>query len=310
MPSAVERLELHLSYTCAQSCAFCSESGRMARYRRHPVSLREAVSALARKRREGCRHVTLTGGEPTLHEDLPEVLAAAKKLGYTTYITSNGTRLEDKAYAGLVLPLLDELCLSVHGDRAAVHDRVTRTPGSFRKVLRALRNVECSRRAPFLLSNTVVTSGNIGALVPTLSLLLRHRRVRHCLFSGLAPEGRGGRGFKELAVPLRELAAKVPALVRRVGRRRVALRFFGVPPCVLGRHWRLANDLHWSPRVTVERGRVGGRVAMRSITSLRPDRMRGKTARCRPCALKDGCGGVFRPYLALFGDSELSPFRA
>ncbi|OGR61399.1 MAG: hypothetical protein A2X36_10765 [Elusimicrobia bacterium GWA2_69_24] len=300
------RLELHLSYACVQLCAFCSESGRMARFAGQPVGLKEVLSVLLRKRRAGCSHVTFTGGEPTLRPDLPVILATARRLGYSTYLTSNGCRLAEPAYARRVLPLLDELCLSVHGGSARVHDRATRTPGGFAKLRAALRNVEAAARPPFLLTNTVLTRENLPGLNGTLEFILRHRRVRHVLLSNLAPEGRGGEGYARLAVRLGEFRRRIPAAAKRVEGRGVVFRVFGVPACVLGGRWDCSNDLYWSPRVTVERGAARGRMGLRSIVSLRPDRLRVHTPRCRGCALRRRCPGLFEAQLRLYGDCDLA----
>ncbi len=304
----VERLELHLSYQCVQNCVFCSESGRMSRFAAYPVSRREAAAVLVRKYKEGCRHVTLTGGEPSLHPHFLEILRAAKKIGYTTYATSNGSRLANRDFAGRALPLLDELCLSVHGDTPEIHDRATRSPGSFERLLQALRHVKDSPSPPFLLTNTVITRGNIDSLQATLKFLLTQRSVRHCLFSNLAPEGRGLKNYRRLAVRLRDIGSKVPALARMAKKRGVVLRFFGVPACTLGRHWKLSNDMYWSPRVTVERKSLRKVVGLADITSLRPERKRVRPKRCERCRLNERCGGLFSAYFSAHGDRELKPF--
>ena len=57
-----------------------------------------------------------------MHAGFERVLQAAKRLGYRTYVTSNGSRLAESGFARRVLPLIDELCLSVHGARAREHD--------------------------------------------------------------------------------------------------------------------------------------------------------------------------------------------
>ncbi len=47
------------------------------------------------KRRQGTLEgVVVSGGEPTLHEDLPQFLAKVKALGYKTKLDTNGTRPE------------------------------------------------------------------------------------------------------------------------------------------------------------------------------------------------------------------------
>jgi len=56
-----------------------------------PVPEEEIYTFL--KRRQGTLEgVVVSGGEPTLHEDLPRFLADLKKMGYKTKLDTNGTR--------------------------------------------------------------------------------------------------------------------------------------------------------------------------------------------------------------------------
>lgn len=301
------RLELHLSYACGQRCAFCSESLRMARWRKAPLWGEEVAGVLLERRRAGFEHVTFTGGEPTAHPLLPAALAAARRLGFKTYLTTNGGRFAEESYSRKVLPLVDELCLSVHGPDANHHDDSTGTPGSFARAMKALDHAERFGAETFLLSNTVVTRRNWDPLEETLRLLRSRPKFQHCLVSNVAPEGRAARAYRDLAVPLRSWRERMPALARPFDGAGTTLRFFGLPLCALDGRPELSNDAHFSPRVTVERRSVDGRPGLAGIVSLDAGRGRRKPAACRRCASRRACAGVFERYLDAFGSSELAP---
>jgi MoaA/NifB/PqqE/SkfB family radical SAM enzyme len=303
------RLELHLSYACAQRCAFCSESLRMARWRRSPPLGKEVSAVLLARRRAGFDHVTFTGGEPTAHPLLPGALAAARKLGFKTYLTTNGGRFAEESYARKVLPLVDELCLSVHGPDAAVHDDSTGTPGSFERAMKALENVRRRGEGTYLLTNTVVTRRNWESLEGTLRFLASRPEIRHCLLSNVAPEGRAARSYRALAVTLAQWRARLPELARTFDGSKAVLRFFGLPLCALDGRTELSNDAHFSPRVTVERRSVGGRPGLAGFLSRDAGRGRSKPEACRSCSAGPDCAGVFDRYLKEFGSAELAPRR-
>lgn len=304
-----ERLELHLSYACAQRCVFCSESLRMSRWRHAPLSGSEVSKVLVARRRRGAEHVTFTGGEPTAHALLPAALLSARKLGMKTYVTTNGGRFADERYARAVLPLVGELCLSVHGPDAALHDGETGVPGSFARAMKALENIERFGADTYLLTNTVVTRRSWARLEETLGLLGARAKVRHCLLSNVAPEGRAARAYASLAVPLSEWRARIPALARRFAGRGKVLRLFGLPLCVFGGRHELSNDSHFSARVTVERRGRQGKPALAAVVSRDPSRFRSKPEACAPCARRGECFGVFDRYLEAFGAAELAPER-
>ena len=304
----IRRLEFHISYECPQSCLFCSESSRLARFREFPVRAAEIARVLAVKRRQGFDHLTLTGGEPTLYPGLLGILGAAKRLGFRTYVTSNGGRLAEAEFSRQALPLIDELCLSVHGDTRELHDGLTRCPGSFDRLRQAFSRA-ASRRGLFLLTNTVVTRRNWGRLETTLRFILARRGIRHCLLSHVAPEGRGARNYGELAVPFSRWRRRLPGWARLAERRGVVLRVFGLPLCALGSRRDCSNDLYFSPRVTVERTRLASGVGLGEIVSLRPTRRRVQPPVCAGCAARQACGGVFRRHVEEFGTAGLRPLR-
>jgi len=308
--TAARRLELHLSYTCGQACEFCSESARMARWRRAPLKGEEISAVLLSRRKAGFSHVTFTGGEPTAHVLLPAALTAARKLGFNTYLTTNGGLFAQEAYAREVLPFVDELCLSVHGPDAEAHDAAAGAPGSFSRAMSALENIERHGESVYLLTNTVVTRRNWERVPETLALLTSHPKIRHCLLSNVAPEGRAARAYRALSVPLAQWRERVPALARPFADGRVVLRLFGLPLCVLGGRDELSNDAHFSPRVTVERSRVGGKPGLIAIASRDASRRRSKPLACRSCEARGDCAGVFDRYLAAFGSAELANRRA
>jgi hypothetical protein len=51
----------------------------------------------------GIPHITFTGGEPTLREDLPALIAHAEKIGQVTGLLSDGLKLADKEYLNTLL---------------------------------------------------------------------------------------------------------------------------------------------------------------------------------------------------------------
>jgi len=53
--------------------------------------------------REGVPHVTFTGGEPTLREDLPDLIAHAEKNGQVCGLLTDGLKLADKSYLHTLL---------------------------------------------------------------------------------------------------------------------------------------------------------------------------------------------------------------
>ena len=68
----------------------------------------------------GIPHVTFTGGEPTLRDDLPELIAHAEAKGMVSGLLSDGLKLADKAYREILLQTgLDHLLFILQPDNEA-----------------------------------------------------------------------------------------------------------------------------------------------------------------------------------------------
>ncbi|MBI3288381.1 MAG: radical SAM protein [Elusimicrobia bacterium] len=305
----IKRLEFHMSYKCNSHCIFCSESVRMAKYEDSPVTFAEMIRTVTRKRREGCVHITFVGGEPTIHPRFLDLLAATKRLGYSTLLITNGVRLASPDFCAKALPLLDEIVFSVHGHTPQLHDALARSPGSFLKVTSALKNIETFEKRPFVLTNTVVTRHNLGELPRIIEFLASFEAVRHCLVSNLAPDGSALKDYAEQAVRVGDIGALAPELAAIARARGVALRFFGMPLCVLGPQWRLSNDLHWDSRTNVERATVDGKATLEDTWNYTPQRMRHFPSECEGCVMKGKCWGVFKTYFDRFGGDELRALK-
>ncbi|MGB0639064.1 MAG: radical SAM protein [Myxococcota bacterium] len=300
----MERLELHLTYTCPERCVFCSEEHRMRAYREFPVTWGRVATILRTHAERGIKAVHLTGGEPTIYPRFVEVLELAKKLGMRTSVGTIGTMLRRPDFAEKALPYLDEALFSLHGPNASVHDKLTGREGSFAQVTEALSLCKSIKPSFSAFVNTVITNDNIHLLPDTVALAAELGATL-IVISNTTPEGLGEDRYEQLAVPLSVLAKTLPEVPPKAGD--AIVRFFGVPMCLLGEHSTLSNDLHWDPRVTVEWQTAPGKVAFTGIYSWAPDRRRVHTNQCTKCNLKQVCSGVFDKYVDLWPTDALTP---
>lgn len=76
------------------------------------LTTEEWVTILHKAFNNGIPHILFTGGEPTLREDLPELIAKAEELGLVTGLLTDGFKLNDDDYRrALLLNGLDHLMM-------------------------------------------------------------------------------------------------------------------------------------------------------------------------------------------------------
>jgi radical SAM protein with 4Fe4S-binding SPASM domain len=118
----------------------------------------------------GIPHVVFTGGEPTLRNDLPELIAHAEQNGQITGINTNGRRLSDRLYVdSLVNAGLDHVQITLESYDSVVHDTMVRTPGAWKQTVAGIRNV--LETPLYVMTNTTMLAVNRHTLSRTLEFL-------------------------------------------------------------------------------------------------------------------------------------------
>lgn len=155
---------LHLSFRCNLSCRYCNYPRLAGRELGTPEWL-DIIDQLARL---GCCRVDLTGGEPLLRPDLPDIIARVRKRGMACVVASNGLlvseRKRDLAGANTLILSLDSL--------GPANDRL-RGRGAGRAAVEA---VEAARSAGLRVKvNAVMTADMLPGLDDLVDFSRRHR---------------------------------------------------------------------------------------------------------------------------------------
>ncbi|HYC62216.1 MAG TPA: radical SAM protein [Thermoanaerobaculia bacterium] len=131
---------IELTYRCNLDCFFCYNDlglrGKPLAFEQYDTLLRDLASM-------DVLNVALSGGEPLAHPDFFRIGARARELGFLVRVKSNGHALRGELARRLrdeVDPFVIEV--SLHGATAATHDRQTRVPGSFMRLIENLRELQ------------------------------------------------------------------------------------------------------------------------------------------------------------------------
>lgn len=205
--SAPYRADLAITYRCNADCSHCYNDKERGGKELDTESWRKILGRLWDA---GVPHVAFTGGEATLREDLPDLVAHAESLGMVSGLLTNGMRLADAGYlARLDDAGLDYVQVTLESHDPSVHDAMTRTE-SHAATVQAVRN--CLERGIYTITNTTITEANRDTLEATVDfaagLGLEAMAFNSVIRSGRASEGGFGLAPSDLKLLLERLRGR------------------------------------------------------------------------------------------------------
>ena len=144
-----------------------------------PVAKEEIYSFL--KRRQGTLEgVVVSGGEPTLHEDLPQFLTDLKAMGYATKLDTNGTRPEMLRQL-LDAKLLDYIAMDIKAplEKYSLITGVDFNPEVLKQSMDLIRQSGLEYEFRTTYDKEVLTDADISAITQRLNG--KNYRVQECL---------------------------------------------------------------------------------------------------------------------------------
>jgi radical SAM protein with 4Fe4S-binding SPASM domain len=198
--SAPIRMDLALTFRCQNECLHCYTGGPRETEEMNTASWKRVLDKM---KELGIFIATFTGGEPTLRDDLPELIAHAQKIGIVTGLVTNGRRLKEKEFlANLERAGLDFAQVTLESNNPDIHDKMTDSKGSWQETVEGIRNLIPT--TIYTTTNTTLTKLNSASFLETLDFL-HSMGVRAFGCNALIHSGRGPSFAEENALEPNEL---------------------------------------------------------------------------------------------------------
>jgi radical SAM protein with 4Fe4S-binding SPASM domain len=209
--SAPYKVDLALTYGCNNACRHCYNrpqflsplplgegqgEGRIGSKKKPPLpsedsrsdgmSVRQWQKVLRKLIDIGVPQVIFTGGEPTLHSGLCDLIRTAEHLGLITGLNTNGRRLADYEFTdSLVHAGLSHVQITLESCLLEVHNAMTRAD-SFEETCRGITNAVAA--GLHVITNTTLARRNVDHALETVDFLhrlgLRTFAMNGIIFSG------------------------------------------------------------------------------------------------------------------------------
>lgn len=132
-------IHLHITDACNLRCGHCYSDS--SPHRDGWLTFDQCVRAIERGAALGYRHLSISGGEPTLAPWLGDLGEAARSLGFSSSVVTNGLVHSERALGALAA--FDTVAVSVDGLREH-HDELRRRAGSFERATRLVRRLSAN----------------------------------------------------------------------------------------------------------------------------------------------------------------------
>ncbi len=159
---------LELTYRCTERCIHCYLGEHAGDDTRRELTTQEWKNVLDQLAELGCLRVLLTGGEISLRRDLVELARYAVEKGFLLDLYTNGVTMTDEQFDALSDLPINSMSFSLYAADAAVHDAITRVPGSFRKTMNQIFRVRAAGIPTYV--KTVTIQQNRGQLEKLMAL--------------------------------------------------------------------------------------------------------------------------------------------
>ena len=132
---------LDLTHRCNLRCIHCYLGESRRTPGREEMDTAKVMSVIDEITDAGCLYFLITGGEPLLRNDFPEIYRRAKQNGLIVTVFTNGTLITDP-----IIDLFSDLPphaieISLYGATSATYEKIAQTKGSYDKCMEGIRKL-------------------------------------------------------------------------------------------------------------------------------------------------------------------------
>lgn len=293
-----KRLDLKVGFKCNNYCLHCVQGKKRDLFGNKTLEgLKEELNDGAKT----CKEVVFTGGEPTMHKGLLELIRLAKSLEYKNIqIQTNGRIFAYRDYCIEAIKAgANDFCIAIIGHNEKIHDYVTTVKGSFRQSIEGIRNLKSLGMRVAV--NTVVNRINFRHL-PHIAKLLVRLGVDQFQFAFPHPAGSAEDNFHLIVPRMNEIAPFVKKGLEIGIKAGKSVMTEAIPYCMMqGYENCIAEEI--IPETEI----FDAGYKIEDYTEYRINKAKLKGPRCNLCKYDYICEGPWKKYPEVFGWEEFQP---
>lgn len=301
---------LQVTRKCNNDCVFCSNPKFEEDH-----SLEYIKRIINEYKQDGISELFITGGEPTVHKDIFEIILAIKDAGIIPRMITNGMKLSDRDFFKRIMSSgLDSVHISVHTHLDMLSEKMHGRADCVSHQKMALQLNEEIESKTKMHVNTTINNLNYKYLPDFASFMIsNYPKIKHIVFNFLDPGTPDGilrsNAARNSWVVARYFLAEsyINSALTRLAKSGISFRIERVPLCYLNNFEIYSTETR--KMVKNEKYRISflrskDDSEKREVFS---SELRVKADVCIYCNFNSICAGVQKEYSDIYGFGELYP---
>jgi len=302
---------------CNEDCLFCVRRGDESPLKF--INTKEAKKILSRKKKEGYQEIFFDGGEPTLRDDLVELIRFAKSKKFKSVnILTNGVLLSDERLTKKILSVKNNknftlsFSVSLHSHKKNISEKLVNQKNTFDKTIKGIENLIKNKCQNISLYH-IITKENYRDLPNFVDFVYRRfPQIKNITFSFIYPAGAALKN-KNLFPSLSKTEPYFRKALQKAESYHLDFTISTcgtIPLCFLEGYEHILlkqQELDQPEKVGLIDADHDLQYQLASKSFHRKTKI--KASFCQECFYYSQCGGIWRTYVELYGLSELKPIK-
>lgn len=295
---------IQITRRCNNNCIICSNP-----FIDKELSFSSIKEYIEEYKKRGINNIILTGGEPTLHTDINQIIKFLNNKNFNFTLITNGIKISDKKICKEMKESgLKKINISFYSHNEDISKKLN-SKNNMSYVLKAIEN--CIEEGIQITINLVITNLNYNHLKETVLFLeKRFPQIENYSINFVDVIGRA-KDHLETVPAYSKAELGMHNLFDYLKKKDKEFRVERVPLCYMNGFEEFSteaieniNKKGYDITFLKEKGECFGR-GINKPASKRKDYV--KSEKCKYCDLESFCPGVCKNYAGIFGLNEISP---
>jgi len=167
----LSRITIKPTLACNGGCEYCDLRRELfSSKKNYSLPLEKWEEILSESKKLGAKKVSISGGEPLLYPQLPQLVKFAKKKGFFVNINSNGSLFTSQKATQLSEAKLDSVTISLPSKNKKTLDKIKKISGLYKKIMDSINHLKKNKIKVYL--QTIISKDNYFELDQILKLAL------------------------------------------------------------------------------------------------------------------------------------------